>query len=205
MKRISVLGRFLALGSMITAVAQAGVLLDLSDALLVTDPTQNGRLSRNGIPQDWVGSELFPGVINTATTYQYRTYNIALTGAQFIQIDFDSNSVNTFVSAYQSSYLPNSAGAPDYGFDTNWLGDAGSSGNVFGNPAFFNVVAQPHSTLVVVVNETSGAGTGIGQTYRLTVEAFYDTAYNDTPEPYSMILCLSGFACLLARRAWKRA
>ena len=155
----------------------------------------------------WVGT--FPGVINIGTTYKYETFNVHVGGAQFIQIDFDSIVTSTFVSAYQTSYAPDSAGPPNFGFDINWLGDAGTSGNFFGtDPLFFNVIAQPNSNLVVVVNETTGdtgPASGIGKPFHLTVEAFYDTNFSETPEPSAILLCLGGLAILFGRRGSKKA
>jgi hypothetical protein len=209
MKGISLLGRVLALVSLTSAMAQATILFDTTTQLIISDSTQLGRLSRNGILQDWVGSEPFPGVINPTTTYRYHTFSVDVGGTGFIQIDFDSVATTTFVSAYQSLYLPNSAGGPNLGFDTNWLGDAGTSGNFFGvNPLFFNVIAQPGSTLVVVVNETTGgtgAASGIGKPFHLTVEGFYSTDFSEVPEPSSVLLCFGGVAALVGRRAWRRA
>jgi hypothetical protein len=111
-------------------------------ALTLQDPTQLGRLSRNAIPQDWASDEAFPGVINTTTSYRYVTYLVNVGMTPFVQVLFDSLSLNTFVSAYDTTYdttyVPNSAGLPNLGFDTHWLGDAGFSGNAFGtDPVFF--------------------------------------------------------------------
>src|SRR5438128_1300263 len=135
MKKTSALIRVIAFASIGTVAAQAGVLLDVTSALQLSDPTQLGRLSRNGIIQDWAGSEPFPGIINGSTSYHYAAYLVNVGLSNFIQIDFDSTSANTFVSAYQTSYSP-----PD--LTTNWLGDGGASGNFFGtDPRFFNVIA----------------------------------------------------------------
>jgi hypothetical protein len=174
MKMMKALARLLVLTlSLATAIAQADVLLDVNGALVAGDPTQLGRLSRNGVLQDWAGTEPFPGAVNPAVTYHYHTHTVNVGITPYIQIEFDSATPNTFVAAYVTSYNPNSAGAPNYGFDTNWLGDAGSSGNFFGiDPRYFNVIAPLNSTLVVVVLETAVAG--LNQPYRLMVEGFTD-------------------------------
>jgi hypothetical protein len=173
------------------STAQASTIFSIVDSLSSGDLTQTGRLSRNGIQQDWAGTELFPGVINTTTTFHYDTYIVNVGITPFIQIDFDSVPANTFVSAYLTSYLPNSAGSPNFGFDQHWLGDAGLSGNSFGtDPLFFNVIVPVNSNLVVVVNEVSPVG--LGQSYTLTVEGFLDSEYTDAPsavpEPSSALL-----------------
>src|SRR5205823_8508923 len=82
-------------GSLLLAlccVASANTILDVTTSILVTDPTQMGRLSRNGIPQNWANDEGFPGVINTGVTYHYETFTIAaatLAPARFVQITLD--------------------------------------------------------------------------------------------------------------------
>ena len=100
----------------------------------------------------------FPGVINFGTTYLYTTYAINVGNAPFIQIDFDSISANTFVSAYQGFYAPNSTTVSPYGFDNRWLGDPGTSGNFFNgtDPLFFNVKVIPNSFLIVVIKQHRG-------------------------------------------------
>jgi hypothetical protein len=136
------------------------------------------------------------------------------TGATpFVQITFDSDSLNTFVSAYDTSYAPNSAGAPNFGFDAHWLGDAGLSGNPFpGDPLFFQVVVPLGHTLVIVVNNTNPSNVGVGDPYHLIVEGFVDTEFTDpgpgttapVPEPATLFLAATGLAAI-ARSRRKRA
>jgi hypothetical protein len=181
--------------------ARASVLLDFNSALTATDPTQLGRLSRNGLPQDWTGGEVFPGVINPTTAYHYHTYSVNVGLGPFVQVLFDSISTDLFISAYDTSYLPNSAGAPNFGFNVNWLGDAGLSGMFFpGDPLFFQVLVPINHVLVLVVSETLGANAGVGDPFHLTVERFKDSNFTDVPEPASLLLGGAGLALAGVRR-----
>ena len=190
-----------ALSMLAPATARAAVLLDVSSALALSDPFQLGRLSRNGLPQDWTGGELFPGVINPTTSYRYHTYQVNVGQTPFIQVLLDSISTDIFISAYDTSYNPNSAGAPNFGFNVNWLGDPGISGAFFpGDPLFFQVLAQTNHLLVLVISETVGANAGVGDPFHLTVEGFVDSEFTDVPEPASLLLAAGGLAACRRRR-----
>jgi hypothetical protein len=174
MKIISTLARVCLLTlSLVAAAAQGYAILDVTDHLVGTDPIQMGRLSRNAIPQDWAGSEPFPGVINGGVAYQYRTYSVSVGASQYVQIFTDASGGAAgvvFTSAYLGSYDPTNKA-------TNWLGDAGSSGNFFSgtDPNYFNVLVPANSTIIVVINATSPAA--LNQNYRVIVEGYLDASY----------------------------
>ncbi|MEO8938784.1 MAG: PEP-CTERM sorting domain-containing protein [Burkholderiaceae bacterium] len=147
----------------------------VTSSLVSTDPTQLGRLSRNGVPQDWSGGEAYPGSINPTVAYHYHAYyfNVGLT--PYVDINIDSTATTTFFSAYQTFYNPTNLAQ-------DWLGDAGTSGNYFGvDPLFFDVIAGINTTLIVVVNESTFNG-GIGLPYTLLVTGFTDTEYSNATE-----------------------
>jgi len=185
-------------------IAQATVLYTGTMALAAADPTQLGRLSRNGISQDWTGGEPYPGVVNPATSYHYTTLDLDLGALEvgfvyggYIQIEFDSVAATTFLSAYQNAYAPVDKAA-------NWLGDPGTSGNYFGtDPLFFQVIVPGSNHLLLVLNESVTNG-GLGLPGTVTVEAFSDTMYTDlapVPEASTWALMLCGMTLLyLARR-----
>jgi len=169
------------------AVSRATEILNVTTALTLADPLQLGRLSRNGIPQDWTGTEPFPGIVNPTTGYHYRTFTVdpfTVSLGPFIQISLDDLGPaqgNLFAAAYFTSYVPNSVSTGALGFDTHWLGDAGSPGNLAGgvDPTFFQVIAPVGTSLVVVVSNTAAANGGLGEPFKLIVESFSDTNYSD--------------------------
>jgi len=189
-------------------LAEATVIYTDTMTITGADPTQLGRISRNGVPSDWSGPKAFPGVINTTASYHYMTLDLDLVALEsgfiyggFIQIDFDSTATTTFLSAYLKPYDPSNLA-------TNYLGDPGSSGNPFpGDPLYFQVVVPSPDHLVLVLNETTTDGSGLGVSGGLTVEAFSDTEYTDliavstpVPEPGTWALLACGMAVLVARR-----
>src|SRR5262249_55260517 len=134
---------------------QAAVIANFTSTLSASDPIQFGRLSRNGVISDWSSTEPFPGVINPTVSYHYETFVVNVGFSPFIQIDFDEmgGTTNLFASAYLNSYNPLSMA-------TNYLGDAGLSGNDFGIPATFQVIVPATQNLVVLINDTTANGAG---------------------------------------------
>ncbi len=162
----------------------ADTILDTTTSLLQNDPIQWGRISRNGEPQDWIGSEPFGGIVDPDWQFHYHAYTIpaaALSHGRYVQIHLDDLGLqqgNIFVSAYANSYDPTS-------LSTNWLGDAGTSGNLLGtNPVFFQVLAPPAADLVIVVwNTDPTGGLGVGERFRLLAEQFTDVTYTEPAQP----------------------
>src|SRR5262245_60601951 len=172
MKPLLTIGTLVVVLLVAAGSARAQCILEVTSALTATDPVQQGRLSRNGVPQDWSGTEPFPGVINVTTAYRYHVYRVTVRTTSFIQISFDSVSPNTFVSAYDTSYTPQA------GLGINWLGDAGFSGNFPApSPIYFQVRVPQNHDLVVVVNNTGAANAGVGDPFQLLVEGFADAQF----------------------------
>jgi hypothetical protein len=181
-----------------------------------SDRTQVGRISRNGIPQDFAGGEgAFPGIVNPTVTYYYETFAVNTGNTPYLSVTIDTPTGNVFGSAYQTSYAPDSDTTANLGFQTNWLGDAGSSNYVFflgtpGDPGYFDVVAAPNSTVYIVVNTTGAAGLGLGDTFSLYVQGSTDVSYDNQvdlsvsriPEPSTVVLLLAplGLMAIFRRR-----
>jgi hypothetical protein len=183
--------------AMFVGAAHAIPLLDVTSSLTADDPTQLGRLLRDGTGSDWSTQSPFPGVINPTVSYHYHTFTVNVQTTSFIQVLVDSLSADLFASAYLGTYQPDPS-APDMGLSFNYLGDAGTSGNFFGtDPLFFQVIVPAFSQLVLVVNDTNALQTGLGQPFRLLVEGFTDTNFTDpVPEPATLALLLIALAGL---------
>ena len=162
----------------------AGIILDTTTSLLQSDPIQWGRISRNGELQDWIGSEPFGGIVYPDWQFHYHAYTIpaaTLSDGRYVQVHLDDLGLqqgNVFVSAYANSYDPTS-------LSTNWLGDAGTSGNILGtNPVFFQVLVPAATDLVIVVwNTDPVGGLGVGERFRLLAEQFQDVTYSEPVVP----------------------
>jgi len=188
--------------------ANATLIYTTTYGLSNADPTQQGRLVRSGTPQDWSMSLAYPGQNNTGVNFHYQTFTLDLDGlmagfsfGQYLQVIVDYGTGTTdFVSAYLDSYNPANKGA-------GWLGDTGFSGNDFGNPGYFQIIAGSGHDLVLLLNDTAGgsiAGTKPGVT--IMVEAYTDTMYSDLtrnlPEPAALALVAVALAAAMgsARR-----
>ncbi len=184
MKKLSKISIVLLGTLLLASVAQADLLTTFTTSIAANDPTQLGRISRNGIPSDWSSVKAFPGVINPTTTYNYHTYTINSGVTPYIFITMDSVTANTFASAYMPSYDPTNLAL-------NYIGDAGSSGNYFGiDPISFEVYVPARTDFLIVVNTSANAG--IGQPFTITVQGFIDDQFTSTPEPSSILLLGSG-------------
>lgn len=198
-----------------TWTAQATVIFTTSYALTNADPSQLGRLSRSGVPQDWSMSLAFPGEINPGVSYHYQTFTLDLDGlmtgftfGQYLQVTVDYGAgTSDFVAAYLDSYNPGAK-------STGWLGDTGSSGNQFGNPAYFQTIAGSGHDLVLLLNDTDGAINATNAAVTIMVEAFTDTMYTDLaalpppgrlPEPASLALAAVAFVALAGARRRSKA
>ena len=209
MKLKHLLGQALLAASLIAAsteIAQASVTSTVAAGIR---GTQFGRLSRNAIPQSWAHTEPYPGynLATLNTQYFYTTYTVSVGSLNYLDFIFDSTSLNTFFSVYQGNYDPTNLA-------TNWLGDAGTSGNYFGtDPIFVDVVAAMNSTVTLVVYNTAANGVGINDPFTITTSAYPDSTFNSdpvelqpvrVPEPSTVLLLLAPLALFGARRAIKR-
>jgi hypothetical protein len=155
--------------------------------------TQTGRLFRTGVPSEWSSPKPFPGTSGTAIL-NYTAYTLlgsmfdyGLGGyAGFVQVSIDDPLTSTLGSAYKNLYDPSNMA-------TNYLGDMGSSGNVFGFPRAFQIYLAPGDDLVLLFNNLS-EGVGQNDPLGVLVEGFVDTQYTDpiqgVPDTGSSLLLL---------------
>lgn len=208
MKKLSSFGLLAAGAALLGTVAPASatVLFSQSGTFPTSGTsTQTGRLVRNGLPQDFSGTETYPGTNNTTVTFNYITFTLnpsTLAGAPDVQIEVDTQGLGLFASAYLNAYNPVSAANPNGSFQTNWLGDQGSSGNYSfttlpinaPDTSFFSVAVPAGGSLVIVLATAGAGGTGTGTSYTITAENFSSTTYNPAavPEPSSYALLGAG-------------
>jgi hypothetical protein len=154
----------------------AADLLKVSSVLKSSDPTQLGRLSRSSIPSNWSAPKAYPGTLNTSTSYHYEVFAVNVATTTFVQISMDDPTFNLFASAYLDSYIPASEA-------TNYLGDAGFSGQNIGDDRYFQVIVPANHTLLVVVNDTVANNGGVGTPFTIQVQGFLDNQYTTDINP----------------------
>src|SRR6202171_2384968 len=171
MRHLSDLSRCTLAALLLCLTARAAVIADITTSLTAGDPTQLGRLNRNGVSSDWSTVKAFPGVFNANTTVHYRTFalDVLSFGTPFIQISVDDPMAAIFTWAYLDAFSPNPVPA-NRGLDTNYRGDDGASGNPFSNPSFFQVFVPNGHQLVLVVTDPSTSDAGLGKNFNLLVE-----------------------------------
>jgi hypothetical protein len=181
----------------LTPGAWAAVIFDSGFETFAATGTQFGRISRDGNASTWGSVKPFPGVTGAPAQRGYQLFVIDSGVFPFLQISLDDPTANLFVSAYLNSYNPVNS-PPNYGLNINYLGDPGLS-QPFGNPSFFQIEVAPHTQVVLPINEVN-PGAGAGAPFQLVVEGFFDTEFNDVPEPGTVTLFAAGVAALIAGR-----
>lgn len=197
--RIMRLLAFSVLFCVASASLQAAVLLSTNDQITSADPTMTGRMTRDGLPSVWGTNKVFPGAFATTTIFSYTTYTIDVGYLRFIQVSVDDPFVGVFAAAYHTSFTP--APGPTA---TNYLGDAGSSGNPFGNPNFFQVEVPKNKDLVLMVLNVPALSSGLGVPYGILIEGFSDANYNEVPEPATAALMAGALGILVVARRHRR-
>ncbi len=180
-----------------STLAQAAVIFDSGIVTFSPTGTQFGRISRDGTASDWSGPKPFPGVTGAPAARAYQLITVNSGDFPFIQISLDDPLVRLFDAAYITAFNPVNV-SPNFGLDVNYLGDPGLS-EPFGNPSFFQIVVAPHTNILIPINEVSPGG-GAGAPFELLVEGFFDTEFNDTPEPSAVLLVGCGLAWIAMLR-----
>lgn len=152
------------------ASAQANV--TFTGTIDLNDPTQDGRLARDGNPSN-AGQppKAFPGNFDQGTPYHFDLYSVtnttgATTAFSVVLTLQDDSLALPFSVAYLGSFDPTNIA-------TNYLGDVGSSPQNSGESTAFSVLVPAGATLDLVVNEVS-PDFGV---------AAYTLAVNAVPEP----------------------
>jgi hypothetical protein len=160
--------------------ASAATLGTFSGSWDGTEPTQIGRLTRDGTPSDGniTPAKTFPGIFGGSSRYLYEIFQFSNNGAaNLITVNATiSGDFNSFLTAYSgSSYDP--IVVTNSGI---YLGDLG-----FSETGVFSFIAPANSQFFIVANNVfSGNTTG---TFSFTVD---NTAA--VPEPFTIIGTIVG-------------
>lgn len=162
-----------------------------------TEPTQDGRINRNGIASTCANAKTYPGPFNTGIPYQYKTYSLVNGASTCVTVNWEPNpgsgndcDFTAHLSAYLDSYDPANQSA-------NYLGDVGSSQT---QPFSFNAPAGATVILVATIN----SGSNVVCDFDFSSDHLSDTpAFSNIPVPSMnvwglgtmvMVLGLAGFA-----------
>jgi hypothetical protein len=170
---------------MAAAVASpaALIVLDVDGATLSgSDPTQTGRMVRNGTASQWAVNKPFPGLSSSSGQRAYRLFTTSVPGyggAVFYEVAL-SSSFFLFAAAYTGSFNP-------VDLSSGYLGDAGASGVM----TFQVSLPDGNTPLAIVVHEVNPGG-GLGVPFDVTVTAYADASYgalpSSVPEPSTLAL-----------------
>jgi MYXO-CTERM domain-containing protein len=166
---------------------QANTLGSYTGSWSLTDPTQFGRILRDGITSDAAAPKAFPGVYDAGSLYQYEVF-------AFHNLDALSPVViNAVVSDFNTHFAAFSGNTYSTTFADNaatYLGDLGSS---ISQP--FSFIAPSGNFMVVAM--TTGVGNSAGSfSFTATGNNLGAGFVSSVPEPSPLALALFGVAGL---------
>lgn len=184
---ISVLIAAVLVASSTVASATPFVTQVRNNSIVAGEPTQAGRLDRNGVASAAGVQKPFPGVLSTNLPFAVDAFAFTNTEPFAVPILITLSTTGTqtsvpFSAAYLNSFDPGNIA-------TNYLGDAGASPSAGTEPTAYSVTIPANTLFLVTVNETvSTAGV---PAYTLTV--------GPLPEPASLA-AIAGVGAVLIRR-----
>ncbi len=180
----------LLLSVLTLAVCTSASAQTFSGSITTSDPTENGRLFRDGIASTCAAPKAFPGTFNAGTPYHYDAYlftnPFAATTCFSITLSTNTVGIFPFSVAYTGAFDPNNLG-------TNYLADSGGSADS-GAPVTYSFEVPAGGNFTVIVNEVTPNG-GVAD-YSFTVSPA-------VPEPSTVIELCAG-AVLLGVWGWRR-
>jgi hypothetical protein len=179
------------LGAIMLALCASASAQTFSGSITLSDPTENGRLFRDGVPSVAGMMKPFPGISGLGTPFHYDAYTFtnpfAVSTAFTITLTTNTVGVFPFSVVYLGSFDPNNIA-------TNYQADGGFSADA-GAPSVYSFDIPAGATFVAIVNEvTSGVG---------VADYSFSLTPSTVPEPSTVVELFAG-AALLGLFAWRR-
>jgi hypothetical protein len=183
----------------IASPAAAALVVSGTGTVDTSDPTQTGRVTRDGVASTWAAPKSYPGTLNPSTSYNYDLINGTF-GANALQVIYyeitvGSGGTNLFSVAYLNSFNPANPA-------TNYLGDAGASSAL----ETYQVIVPIGGQLFVDIQSF-----GTTEPYTYSISAFSDPNRGENfltgsvPEPTTWAMMLLGFGAIGAAMRRRKA
>jgi hypothetical protein len=169
--------------------AQAALITSGTVVLDSSDPTQSGRILRDGTPSVWGAAKPFPGALTVTGQYAYEV--ISFNTGIYDQISWSNEYVSGGIahSVVYSFFNPANLGS-------GYLGDTGSSSVNAAVTVNGQIDVTPGQNLFLVFSSTNQ---NLPASYNYRIEGFQRAA--QVPVPTSLALLVFGIGLLARKRS----
>jgi hypothetical protein len=164
----SVIGLATLTAGLVLAVGAAALSIIFNGSIAASDPTQTGRLGRDGVISSCAAAKPSPGLVvaSGARHYDSYTYTNSSGSGECVTVGLTQTSGTLgelFTAAYLGSFNPSDP-------SVNYLADPGTSPGALNTPVTYAFFLPAGQTVVVVVHEVDPDGC-IGCNYTLTLDS----------------------------------